>query len=48
MKCYGCNNEIDVNDYCVCTKCRKASCPTCAQKNSFVCAECGGDVAYLS
>ncbi len=48
MKCFGCNNEIDANDYCVCTKCRKQMCPECAKRNCFVCSECGGDVAYLS
>ncbi|MGN1040828.1 MAG: hypothetical protein ACI4QL_05310 [Candidatus Fimimonas sp.] len=48
MKCFGCNKDIDVNDYCVCTKCRKKMCPNCARQNSFVCSDCGGDVAYLS
>ena len=48
MKCNGCNNEINPNDYCVCTKCRKQMCPSCANKNAFVCNDCGGDVAYLS
>ncbi len=48
MKCSGCNNEINPNDYCICTKCRKKMCPSCAEKNSFVCNDCGGDVAYLS
>ncbi|MGN1066273.1 MAG: hypothetical protein ACI4QH_00530 [Candidatus Fimimonas sp.] len=48
MKCFGCNKDIDVNDYCVCTKCRKKMCPNCALQNSFVCSDCGGDVAYLS
>ncbi len=48
MICSGCNKEIDTNDYCICTKCRKKCCPECAQKNSFVCNDCGGDIAYLS
>lgn len=48
MKCFGCNREIDNNDYCICTKCRKTMCPQCAAKNSFVCSQCGGDIAYLS
>ena len=48
MKCFGCNKDIDANDYCICTKCRKKMCPNCARQNSFVCSECGGDVAYLS
>ena len=47
MKCNGCNNEIDVNDYCICTQCRRQMCPSCAEKNDFVC-DCGGDIAYLS
>ncbi len=48
MKCFSCNNEIDNNDYCICTKCRQRSCPKCAEKNAYVCSECGGDIAYLS
>ena len=48
MICFGCNREIDNNDYCICTKCRKTMCPQCAAKNSFVCSQCGGDIAYLS
>ncbi|MCM1534207.1 MAG: hypothetical protein NC099_06110 [Corallococcus sp.] len=48
MKCNGCDNTIDPNDYCICTKCRQKVCSDCAQKNSYVCAECGGDLAYLS
>lgn len=48
MKCNCCNGEIDPNDYCICTKCRKQTCSKCAEKNAFVCSECGGDVAYLS
>lgn len=47
MKCFGCNNEINPSDYCVCTKCRRTCCPKCAQKHCFVC-DCGGDIAYLS
>lgn len=48
MKCNGCKKEINPNDYCICTKCRKMTCPSCAEKSSFVCENCGGDVAYLS
>lgn len=48
MKCYSCNKTIDENDYCVCLRCNKKSCSACAESNSFVCPECGGDMAYLS
>lgn len=48
MNCNGCNKQIDPNDYCICTKCRTKSCPECAERNSFVCGSCGGDIAYLS
>lgn len=48
MICHNCNSKLDNNDYCICTQCRKQICPNCAERNSFVCPECGGDLAYLS
>lgn len=47
MKCYGCNNEISQEDYCVCLRCKQKCCPSCAEKRAYVC-DCGGDLAYLS
>lgn len=48
VKCFQCAQELNTEDYCVCTKCRKKCCPQCAERNEFVCSSCGGDVAYLS
>lgn len=47
MDCPQCKGKIDQNNYCICTKCRSKICPTCAEKQSYVC-DCGGDIAYLS
>ncbi|MBR2965889.1 MAG: hypothetical protein IKC52_00255 [Clostridia bacterium] len=47
MNCKNCQNQVNQEDYCICTKCKEHICPRCASQRSFVC-DCGGDIAYLS
>ncbi len=46
MLCMGCQ-KIVAQNYCRCKNCQKVCCQRCAEKQCFVCKECGGDIQYL-